>query len=130
MSSVDQALAEIIPKNSTKYLVHWTTKFESLESARASTLTKIRWTFFVLSILGTVFGFGAMMDLIRAFVNEDTINLASAIEVTFWAWIVGKLDRAFHVLGIDINFRKLVGEDNIGQKYREVMRIIETRNIS
>lgn len=128
--SVDEALAQILVKNRAKNLVHWTTKFESLESAQGSTLTKIRWTFFVLSMVGTVLGFSAMVELIGTFVSENSINVGAVLETAFWAWIVAKLDRAFHVLGIDVAFRKLVGEENISQKYQEVMRIIDTRNIS
>tara|TARA_B100000929_G_C15354821_1_gene368864 strand:- start:173 stop:388 length:216 start_codon:yes stop_codon:yes gene_type:complete len=71
-----------------------------------------------------------MQDLVREIVNEHTLNVAALIEVCFFAWIVGKVDNGMHVLSIDLKFRREVGDENIKEKYQDVLNYINRMNKS
>jgi len=130
MSSSEEALRSIVGRWSTRHIVNWTTKFEYLEDANYKTLSRIKWTFFALSCIGIAFGFSVMQDLIREVVNEHTLNVAALIEVCLLAWIVGKIDCGMHVLSIDLKFRRVVGNENIKEKYQDVIKYIERNKSS
>ncbi len=130
MASAEEALRTIVGRWSNKHIINWTTKLSYLEDSNYKTLSRIRWTFFALSCVGIAFGFSIMQDLVREIVNEHTLNVAALIEVCFFAWIVGKVDNGMHVLSIDLKFRREVGDENIKEKYQDVLNYINRMNKS
>lgn len=121
MVSVKEAHQDLLERYQDKDIHEWAMKIRHLSNCDDKTLKWGLAALFFVSIVLTIFGFNSVLVLAQEFSADSTINVGLVITAVVCAFFAGKADRGARTIIIDRRFRKLVGNDNLTEKYVELM---------